>query len=228
MLALYIILGIILFFVIILSIPVFADFEYTDSLKFSVSWLFLKFKIYPKSDKPKKPKKEKPKKEKKPKEKKPKEEPPKEKKENFIKTFYNNQGVSGVIELINHCASALGKMSKGFIKSIRVRNLHIKVSVTEPDAAQTAIKYGKICQKIYPPIGFICSTMNVKNYKINIYADYCGEKTFAEVAAKIGIVPRKLINACIAMAVRLVIELLKVLISNKKAEKNNTKGGQEQ
>ena len=230
MLALYIILGIILFFVIILSIPVFADFEYTDALRFSVSWLFLKFKIYPRPDKPKKPKKEKPKKEKKPDEKKSDElEVPKEKKENFIKTFYNNQGVSGVIELISNCASALGKMSKGFIRSIRVRDLDIKVGVTESDAAQTAIKYGKICQKLYPPLGFICSTMNVKDYKVNIYADYCGEKTFAEVKAKVGIVPRKLINACIAMAVRLVIQLLKVIISNKKAEKNNqTKGGQEQ
>ena len=218
MTALYIILGIILFFIIILSIPVYADFQYTESMKFSVSWLFLKFKIYPKSDKPKKPKKEKPKKEKKPKEEKPKEEVPKEKPENFLKTFYNNQGVSGVIELIGNCASALGKMSKGFIRSIRVKKLRIKVSVTEGDAAQTAIKYGKICEKLYPSLGFICSTTKVKNYKINIYADYCGEKTYAEVETQVGIVPRKLINAGIALAVRLVIQLLKVLISNKKVK----------
>ncbi len=61
MTALYIILGIIAFFVIVLSIPVVLDLEYTDAVRCKVSWLFLKFDIYPfpekkkKEEKPKKP-----------------------------------------------------------------------------------------------------------------------------------------------------------------------------
>ena len=61
MTALYIILGIIAFFVIVLSIPVVLDLEYTDAVRCKVSWLFLKFDIYPFPEKKKK--EEKPKKE---------------------------------------------------------------------------------------------------------------------------------------------------------------------
>ena len=72
MTALYIILGIILFFIAVLSIPVVLDLEYTDAVRCKVSWLFLKFTLYPFPEK--KPKEEKPQEEK-------KEEKPEEKKE---------------------------------------------------------------------------------------------------------------------------------------------------
>ena len=236
MTALYIILGIVLFFLVIFSIPVFLELDYTDSVKVSVSYLFLKFKLYP-NDKEKK-KKEKPAKEEKPKEEKPaeekKEEEPKPKKENFLKTFYNYQGVTGITELISNCAAALGKFSKGFLKSIYISKLHINISVTEKDAAQTAIKYGKICAEIYPPLGFICSNCHAKNYKVNILANYCGEKTTGELSAKVGLCLRSVINAGIAMVFRLGAQLLKVAISNIKsankasanaAANKNKKGG---
>lgn len=233
MTALYIILGIVLFFILVLSIPVVLDLEYTDIFKCKVSWLFLKFNIYPPNEK--KDKKTKEKEEKKPEEK-PKEETPKPteeavKKDNFIKVFYDNQGVLGIVELIRNCASYLGKFSKGFLKSIYIRKLKIRINVTESDAAKTAIKYGKICQEIYPPLGFICSSCHVKNYSVNIWADYCGDKTKGEFETRVALVPRSVINAGIALVFRLGVQLLKVVLSNIKANKNqntNMKGGQEQ
>jgi len=235
---LFIFLGIVLFFVLLLSIPVFVNFEYTDAVRLSIQWLFIKIKLYP-NDKPKKEKKkkeEKPKEEpKKEEEKNEEEKPAKPKKENFMVTFYNNQGVGGIVELVRNCASALGKFSKGFLRSIYITKLRIGISVTEGDAAQTAIKYGKICSEIYPPLGFICSSCHVKNYKVNIVADYIGEKTVGEVETKVGLVPRSVINAGIAMVFRLAGQLLKVVFTNiKSANKNtannnsNKKGGQKQ
>lgn len=225
--------GIILFFVLLLSIPVVLDLEYIDLFKFRVSWLFIKFNIYPQDENKKKKKKE----PKKPKEKAPQknntEQKPQEalpeKKDNFIKTFYNNQGVIGIIDLIRNCASYLGKFSMGFLKSIYISKLFINISVTESDAAKTALRYGKICQEVYPPLGFICSSCHVKNYKVNIWADYCGDKTKGAFETKIKIVPRSIINAAIALVFRLGIQLLKVVFSNIKSSKNknsNMKGGQ--
>ena len=238
MTGLFIVLGIILFFVILLSIPVFVNFEYTDAVRLSVQWLFVKIKLYPND----KPKKEKPKEEEKPEEepkeeekKEEKEKPAKPKKENFIKTFYNNQGVGGIIELVKNCAAALGKFSKGFLRSIYITKLRIGISVTEGDAAQTAIKYGKICSEIYPPLGYICSSCHVKNYKVNIVADYIGEKTTGEFETKVGFVPRRIINSGIGLVFRLAGQLLKVVFTNiKSANKpsanvnSNKKGGQKQ
>lgn len=231
MTALYIILGIVVFFAALLTIPVIVDLEYTDVFKCSVSWLFLKFNLYPPAEK----KKKKTEKEKKPKEKPAEEKKPEDKpavkKENFLKTFYNNQGVGGIVELIQNCAAALGKFSKSFAKSFYIRKLHIKISVTESDAAQTAIKYGKICRDIYPALGLICSTSHVKNYKVNIWADYCGEKTNGELVTRVAVIPRRIINGGIAMVFRLGLQLIKVVISNNKELKKqnlNKKGGQTQ
>ena len=227
--------GIILFFILLLSIPVVLDLEYLDLFKCRVSWLFLKFNIYPQDESKKNKKKKEPKKKEDVPKEKPAEEKPQEikenKKDNFIKTFYDNQGIIGIIDLIKNCASYLGKFSKGFLKSIYITKLFINISVTESDAAKTALRYGKICQEVYPPLGFICSSCHVKNYKVNIWADYCGDKTKGAFETRILLVPRSVINAAIALVFRLGIQLLKVVFSNIKASKNknsNMKGGQQQ
>lgn len=222
MTALYIILGIIAFFVIVLSIPVVLDLEYTDAVRCKASWLFLKFDLYPfpeKKKKEEKPKEEK--KEEKPEEK--KEEAPKPKKENFLKTFYNNQGLSGVIELLNNCVAALKRFSVKLVKrAVIIKKFHLEVHITEDDAAATAIKYGKVCSGLYPSLGFICSNMKVKDYKVNVFADYCGEKTTVEFITETAFIPRAMINAGIVLVFSLLKQLLKVAISNNKASKNKS------
>lgn len=233
MTALYIILGIVLFFIAVLSIPVVLDMEYGEVFKLRVSWLFVKINILPKDENKRKPKKKKEQKqEKQQAEKTPAETPAADvpKKENPIKIFYEDQGVLGIVELINNVASYLGKFSKGFLKSIYIKKLRIIIRVTEGDAAQTAIRYGKFCQMIYPPLGFICSSCHVKDYDVNIQADYCGDKTKGEFETKVALIPRSVINAGIAFVFRLVVRLVKALLVFLKAKKknNNLKGGQEQ
>lgn len=222
MTALYIILGIIAFFVIVPSIPVVLDLEYTDAVRCKASWLFLKFNLYPfpeKKKKEEKPKEEK--KEEKPEEK--KEEAPKPKKENFLKTFYNNQGLSGVIELLNNCVAALKRFSVKLVKrAVIIKKFHLDVHITEDDAAATAIKYGKVCSGLYPSLGFICSNMKVKDYKVNVFADYCGEKTTVEFITETAFIPRAMLNAGIMLVFSLLKQLLKVAISNNKASKNKS------
>ena len=222
MTALYIILGIIAFFVIVPSIPVVLDLEYTDAVRCKASWLFLKFDLYPfpeKKKKEEKPKEEK--KEEKPEEK--KEEAPKPKKENFLKTFYNNQGLSGVIELLNNCVAALKRFSVKLVKrAVIIKKFHLEVHITEDDAAATAIKYGKVCSGLYPSLGFICSNMKVKDYKVNVFADYCGEKTTVEFITETAFIPRAMLNAGIMLVFSLLKQLLKVAISNNKASKNKS------
>lgn len=216
MTVLWIILGIILFFVLLLSIPVILELEYTDTVRCKVSWLFLKINIYPLPEKKEKKPKEEPEKKKKSKPK--KEEPEKPKKENFLKTFYNNQGLSGVIELLRNCVAALKRFSIKFIKrAVIFKKLHLEIHITEGDAAATALKYGKVCSALYPSLGFICSNMRVKDYKVNVYADYCGEKTSVELVTKTAIIPRALIGAGISLCMSLIKQLLKVVIANNKS-----------
>lgn len=224
MTALYIILGIILFFVIVLALPVNIYTEYKESFVLYVRWLFVKIYIYPPADKKKKkPKKEKPKKEEPPKEETPEEaQPPKEKGENFIKTFYNNQGVNGMIELISNIAKKLGSGLKGIGRSFYIRRLWLRINVADGDSANTAIKYGKVCSAVYPSLGYILSIVHSKNCSIKVQPDFLGSKTEGAFSLHLALIPVKLINAVIVMGIKLLVELIKVLISNAKNQPKST------
>ena len=97
MTALYIILGIIAFIILLLSIKVMITVHYDEELTVSLSWLFLKFDLLPMKEK--NPKKEKKKKEKEPEKTDEKIPEPKKKKDNMFVRFYHNKGVSGVVQL---------------------------------------------------------------------------------------------------------------------------------
>lgn len=231
---LYILLCVVLFFVLILSVRITINAEYFDEFKLSISWLFLKIQILPSKNKDKPKKAKKPKKEKSKKE--PASEPesdpdeqPKEKKENIFVTFYNNQGFDGVIQLINNAVSSLGKMFSSFKKHIVIRELYLFMTVTGGcDAAETAIQYGQICQKVFPAMSFICSNLPVKKYDVQIEPDFLGLKNSAQFALSIHIRPIFFINAVIVLVFRLLFKVvLKFLkgIKNKSKKENINEGG---
>ena len=227
MIALYIILGIILFFVLILSIKIQVDTEYIDEFTADVKWLFITVPIYPtkeKTKKPKKPKKEKPKKEEKPKEEKP------EGGENSIvkmfKNFYNNQGFDGVMKLLDNTVDATEKMASSCKKHFVFQKLYLWMSVSKNhDAGGTALEYGRICQKVYPIMGYICSNFPVREYDCVIEPDFLGSINKARFAVSFSLRPIFFIAAGTAFAFRMLFKVaLKVVLSKPKAieNKNNS------
>ena len=237
MTGLYIFLGIVLFFVVLLSIRITISGEFFDEFKLSVAWLFIKIPILPAKKKTKAPKKDKkPKKEKKPEEPKVEDEPETESKdppkENIFVRFYNNQGFEGVLQLINNVVSSLGKMFNSFRKHIVIRELFLFMTVTGGcDAAETAIQYGKTCQKVFPAMSFICTKLPVKKYDIEIEPDYLGTKNTAQFAFSVHIRPIFFINAVFVLVFRLIFKVaLKFLMGIKKKtnKENINKGGTEE
>lgn len=231
MTGLYIFLGIIGFIALVLSIRITVNGEFFDEFKLSVKWLFLKIDILPTK------KKDKPKKEKAPKEKKEKpateetvSETPTEKKENIFVKFYNNQGFDGVIQLINNVGKALGKLMHSFKKHIVLRELYLWMTVTGGfDAAETALEYGRVCQKVFPTMSFICTNLTVKKYDVEIHPDFLGNKNKAEFTFSVSVRPIFILNALIVLVFRLLIKVvLKFLMGIKDKSKNNeniNKGG---
>lgn len=224
MTALYIILGIIAFFVILLSVHFHVSIEYTDYIYVSVRWLFVKLNILPLKPKEKKPKKEKPVKEKKEepeKKEEEKEEEPKEKGENPIITTIKNMGYDGVMEILSNLGKALSGMFKRMFKAFVIQNFDIDLTVGKGDAAATAIEYGKACNKVYPVCGLICSTMKVKTYNVNVKPDFLANQNSGEFHIDFYLVPRKLINAFVVVGFELVFKvLLKFLLMGNKKKDN--------
>lgn len=224
MTGLYIFLGIIGFIVLLLSIRITVNGEFFEEFKLNIKWLFVKIDILPakKKDKPKKEKAPKEKKEKQQTEE-PVEETPTEKKENIFVKFYNNQGFDGVIQLLNNVGNALGKLMHSFKKHIVLRELYLWMTVTGGcDAAETALEYGKICQKVFPTLSFICTNLTVKKYDVEIEPDFLGSKNTAQFAFSVSVRPIFILNALIVLVFRLLIKVvLKFLMGIKDKSKNN-------
>lgn len=222
MTALYIILGIMAFFVILLSIKFTVMVHYENDVTVSVRWLFLKFDILPKKEKEKKPKKEKKKKTKEEKPEKKSEvipEPKKKKKDNMFVRFYNNRGVSGVVQLLKDAANALGGMFRRIGRAFLFEELIISLKVGAGDSAETAIRYGKTCSVAFPAMGLIVNKMRVKKYNIDINPDFIYGKNEARLHTVVSVRPVKLICAVIVLAFELLFKVVIKLLKHSKAPK---------
>lgn len=237
MIALYIILAVIALIVILFSIKVSVTAVYDETFTLDIKWFFIKLRIYP-EDEEKKAKKEAKKAEKEQKKKNSKKEKPKKEKTeesaspkgNIFKDFYNNQGFAATVNLIRTAAAQLGGFLKGVYRAFVIENLTVLLRVSAgDDAAQTAIKYGKVCSAVYPAMGFICSNMKVKQYDVNVVPDFISAENTATFKLSLSVRPIKLTNAVIVLAFRLIFKvLLKLLKGSKKNDKsitNTVKGG---
>lgn len=214
-----VILGIILLFVLILSIPVKVTLAFDDKIRLSVKYLFVKLDILPTD--PNKPKKEKaPKEPEPPKEPKPEAEPT-EKKPNPIIEMVKANGYDGMMTVIKNLGNVLGVYGGKIFKSIIFDRIDLHITVGTGDSAATAIKYGQTCQKVYPIFGFICSNNLVRKYDINVEPDFLANKTEGDFFCEMNICIRKIINSTVAMAVRLVFKVLIKFFTGAKKNKNN-------
>ena len=214
MAALYIILGIIALIIILFSIKVSVTAEYADSFSLDVQWLFIKLHIFPQTEEQKaKREAKKAKKE---------EKKPSEPKKNIFKEFYENQGFGATVELIQTAAAQLGGFMGSIYRAFVIENLKLLLKVSSgDDAAQNAIKYGKVCSAVYPSMGFICSNMKVKKYEVNVVPDFISQENKAQFALSLSVRPIKLTNAVVVLAFRLLFKvLLKLLKGSKKKNKS--------
>ena len=214
-----ILIGIIAFFVLILSIPIKVSLSFDNKIHLSVKYLFIKLDILPTG--PKKEKAPKPKKEPEPKPDKPKDEAPKEKKPNPIVEMVKANGYDGMMLVIKNLGRVLGIYGGKLFKSIVFDEIDVYISVGNGDAASTAIKYGETCKKVYPVLGFICSNNIVKKYDILVEPDFLANKTENELFIDFSVTVRKIINATLAMVFRLIFSVaLKFILGAKKGKEN--------
>lgn len=218
-----VLIGIIAFFVLVLSIPVKICLAFDNKIHLSVRYLFIKLDILPVG--PKKEKAPKTKKEPKPKPEKPKQDTPKEKKPNPIVEMVKANGYDGMMLVIKNLGRVLGIYGGKLFKSVVFDEIDVYISVGTGDAASTAIKYGETCQKVYPVFGYICSNNIVRKYDILVEPDFLANKTENELFIDFSITVRKIINATIAMVFRLLFSVvLKFILGAKKSgEKTESK-----
>lgn len=223
---LYIILGIALFFCGILSVPFHITVGYDEKIRVSIRYLFIKLDILPLKSKPKK---EKPPEEPKQKNESEKPKEPKEKKPNPLLEMVKANGYDGMMTVLSNLVDILKIYGGKLFKSVVFDEINLYISVATGDAATTAIKYGQTCQKVYPLIGYICSNNIVRKYDIDVDTDFLANRTKSEFFFDMHLCIRKIINASIAMVVRLIFGVVITFIKGgkKKPEINKSSNKKE-
>ncbi len=218
---LIIIAAVIAFFILLLSIKISVIVHSEDGVTLDAQWLFIKLHLVPKHEKKKKKKKKK-KKEKPPKEEAPDETvpEPKKKKPNIFVKFYRNNGVGGFIELLEDLVHALKGMFRRILRAFIIDELFISLLVSAGDAADTAVKFGKISSAVYPALGFITSNMRVRKQHCEIFPDYVNGQSSTRLHAKISVVPRRLIGAVIIVAFQLLFTVVIKLLKGSRTKKS--------
>lgn len=156
---LYILLGIILFILLVLLIPVGVKAEFKDELKAVLKIGFIPISLYPP-----KPKKKKKKKKKEPEKKEEKDKKPKKKKQSQIK----EKGILWLIDLIREAASLAAGALKSFFRHLIIKRLNISISYRGEDAEDTAVKYGYFCLAVYPAVSILVKATKCKRYGVDI------------------------------------------------------------
>ena len=230
MIALYIILGIILFLVLVLCIPIGVSLQYDAEVRAELCVAFLRIPLYPPQEKKKKKKKKAPKKKPEPGEtEKPEEEQPavetpaeepqaKKKGENPVLTFYKNNGINGVVDLIVRMNKAIARFGGRLARSFTFDELYIDIIVAKGDAARTAEEYGKLCAVAWPAFGYFVSSARVRKYNFNIQPDFLARYGEEAVYLRFHVTPLKLINAIIMLVFALLFKVaLKFILSSRKS-----------
>lgn len=168
MTALFIILGIIVFILLLLFLPISVFLSVKDDFKVIVR--FSGIKVFDTS-KPKKEKKEKTK----PQDTENETQKGQKKENKLVNTFKNKKEESGIVGAVRYFGEIakiiLGKLV-WFLKKLKFDHIRLNLSVSSEDAADTAIMYGTICTALYPILSLITSNASVKYKEINISADF--------------------------------------------------------
>ncbi len=233
---LYAILGIIAVIVILFSCPLGVIIDYGKHTKVYIKYLFLKIPVVDtsKPEKEKKPKKDKKKKEK-PAEDNGAEEtsleqlPEDSKADNkekpqgnsLLKQLYIDEGYDGIVKMLSGVKKSLGSFFGKLYKNFVFDELYITMITAGSDAADTAIKHGKLCSYAYPVLGKLVSTCKVKKYDFNFSPDFLAKKNEASAYVRMHLIPIKLTNSVVVLAVQLVFKVLfKILFAKKKSDKS--------
>ncbi len=217
---------IVLFIIILFSVNLSFIIDYSDKTVVTLKYLFLKIPLVDTS-KPKKEKKKKkkPKKDEKKEEEEEKEDTSKEEKKgnSLIKQLYLDQGYEGIEKMLKAVGDSLGGFFGKLYKTLVFDELYITMITAGGDAADTAIKHGKLCSWLFPVLGKLVSTSKVKKYDFDISPDFLATKSEAYVYVRLHITPIRVTNATIVLALQLVFKVLfKVLFAKQKSDKSKS------
>lgn len=140
--------------------------------------------------------------------------PPQKKpqKSNPIKKLWDDEGIVGILTLLSNVLQTANSAVLTLIRGLHIYSLYVMIISGGNDAAEIAIKHGKICQHYYAVKGFMLSNMKIDNFDEHIQPDFLAPSTEFEMQF-IGSIS---VGLLVKVALKAAFVFIKNLIKNKK------------
>jgi hypothetical protein len=118
-------------------------------------------------------------------------------------------------------------MSDGILElwsCVFIEKFSLNFAISEEDAAQTAVQYGKICAVVYPLIKILSTGKKWKNFEVHIFPDFKEEKSRIKFYTKL----RLRLGRILFWGFKLLIRFLVYFISQRSKRRIDEKHIQKQ
>ena len=131
------------------------------------------------------------------------------------------QGFSGVLQLLKDTVNAINGMFGTIFRHFVFRELKLYMTVGASDAAETAQLYGKTCAAVFPAMGLLTSTCNVKEYDCAVRPNFMVAEKTAVFRVVLSFRPIFATTAVVVLAFKLLFKVVFKLLKNKSKEPEN-------
>lgn len=214
MIVLYILFGVLLLLILLLSVPVGADILYENKpfVRLRYGWFGFNLDL---ESKPKEKKKKKPAtrkavaKKTAPKVKKKKEKKPPSPAVQFILDIKDTHGISGLFEFFFGLLRMLTNTGSRIVGLITMPKADLLLIVRGADAAETAVQYGQMCAVVYPAFEVLCKVKPCRNQRVSVVPDYEKGQTEGVFSVSLRIVPILVIKEGVVLVFRALAHLIR-------------------
>ncbi len=173
-----IVFGILLFFALLLHLPIYVKLYFQETFQITIRFLFFSFPILPGKEKPEKAPRRKRKR------KKSREEeqtPEEEKAPPWWKQLYNERGFSGILRFFAGLGRIASTAAKKIFRHAYIKRFVLTVITGGEDAAAVALDYGKACGVIYPAAALLARLCRGKRPQVSVLPNFQAGQTKAEL-----------------------------------------------
>ncbi|MBS5481396.1 MAG: DUF2953 domain-containing protein [Clostridiales bacterium] len=204
MTAWWIVLGILAFVLLLLLLPVHVSLRFREELEVRVRYAFVSLRVYPRPEKPaKKEKKKAARAHRRAKKKETEEKLPQ------LEKLFKEDGVSAVAAYLQMMAKLAADALRRALRVIVVDRLQVRLIVVGEDAADTAVRYGKICAAVYPAQAVLETVMKVRRRQIDVEPGFLQEKSSTAVDLRAHVQPLRVLAAAVGLLVRWLVNTVR-------------------
>lgn len=151
----------------------------------------------------------------------PKKEP-EEKRLSFFGALKEQRGFFGAIEFFADAGKALGGAVGKIYRGIRIDRLALHAAISGEDAADTAVRYGRICAGVFPALSFLLGSTrgydpaSPRTKDIEIVPDFAGEGIKLYFIGEFTLFPLLMVGNLLWAVIQFAVSQLKISSKIKK------------